>query len=42
MSQILVVNIDKSNCDSVKYVRRQYFDEQIILNSIHTEFEIRK
>ncbi|WP_195513946.1 DpnD/PcfM family protein [Turicibacter sanguinis] len=38
-----LVEVDGIGCDAVEYVRRQYLDEEIVLDSsdlIHTEFQI--
>ncbi len=43
LQRLIEVDIDEMDGDAVEYVRRQYLDEEIILDSsdlVHTEFQI--
>ena len=43
LERLIEVDVDEIDCDAVEYVRRQYLDEEIILDSsdlVDTEFEI--
>ena len=45
LERLIEVDVDEIDCDAVEYVRRQYLDEEIILDAddlVHTEFEIMK
>lgn len=45
LERVIEVDIDEIDCDAVEYVRRQYLDGEIILDSsdlVQTEFEIMK
>lgn len=45
LERVIEVDVDEMECDAIEYVRRQYLDEEIILDAddlIHTEFEIMK
>ena len=45
LERLIEVDVDEMDCDAVEYVRRQYLDGEIILDSsdlVHTEFEIMK
>lgn len=45
LQRLIEVDIDEMDGDAVEYVRRQYLDGEIILDSsdlVHTEFEIMK
>ena len=43
LERLIEVDVDDIDCDSIKYVRQQYLDEEIILDSsdlVDTEFRI--
>ena len=43
LQRLIEVEVDDIDCDVIEYVRNQYHDEEIILDSsdlVHTEFEI--
>lgn len=43
LQRLIEVNVDEIDCEPIEYVRNQYHDEEIILDSsdlVHTEFEI--
>ena len=45
LERLIEVDIDEMDGDAVESIRRQYLDEEIILDSsdlVHTEFEIMK
>ena len=45
LERVIEFDVDEMDCDAVEYVRRQYLDGEIILDSsdlVHTEFEIMK
>ena len=45
LERVIEVDVDEMDCDAVEYVRRQYLDGEIILDSsdlVHTEFQIIK
>ena len=45
LQRLIEVDIDEMDGDAVESIRRQYLDEEIILDSsdlVHTEFEIMK
>lgn len=45
LERVIEVDVDEIDCDAIEYVRRQYLDEEIILdadNLVYTEFEIMK
>ena len=45
LERLIEVDVDDIECDAVEYIRRQYLDEEIILDSsdvVHTEFQIMK
>ena len=45
LERVIEVNVDEMDGDAVESIRRQYLDEEIILDSsdlVHTEFEIMK
>ena len=45
LERLIEVDIDETDGDAVESIRRQYLDEEIILDAddlIHTEFEIMK
>ena len=45
LERLIEVDINEIECDAVEYVRRQYLDEEISLDSsdlVHTEFQIMK
>ena len=45
LQRLIEVDIYEMDGDAVEYVRRQYLDEEIILDSsdlVHTEFQIMK
>ena len=45
LQRVIEVDVDEMACDAVEYIRRQYLDEEIILDSsdlVYTEFQIMK
>ena len=45
LERLIEVEVDDINCDPIEYVRQQYLDEEIILDSsdlVDTEFQIMK
>ncbi|MTP78853.1 hypothetical protein GMB70_09295 [Turicibacter sanguinis] len=45
LERLIEVDIDEMDGDAVESIRRQYLDEEIILDAddlVHTEFEIMK
>ena len=45
LERLIEVDIDEKDGDAVESIRRQYLDEEIILDAddlVHTEFEIMK
>ena len=45
LQRLIEVDIDEMDGDAVESIRRQYLDEEIILDAddlVHTEFEIMK
>ena len=43
LERLIEVEVDDINCDPIEYIRQQYFDEEIILDSsdlVDTEFRI--
>ena len=43
LERLIEVEIDDINCDPIEYIRQQYLDEEIILDSsdlVDTEFRI--
>lgn len=45
LERLIEVEIDDINCDPIEYIRQQYLDEEIILDSsdlVDTEFRIRE
>ena len=45
LERVIEVNVDEIDCDAVESIRRQYLDEEIILDAddlVQTEFEIMK
>ena len=43
LERLIEVEVDDINCDPIEYIRQQYLDEEIILDSsdlIDTEFRI--
>ena len=43
LERLIEVDVDDIDCDPIKYVRQQYLDEEIILDSsdlVDTEFRI--
>ena len=43
LQRVIEVDIDDIDCDPIEYVRQQYHDAEIILDSsdlVHTEFEV--
>ena len=45
LERLIEVDIDDIDCDPIEYVRQQYLDEEIILDSsdlVDTEFRIRE
>lgn len=43
LQRLIEVDADEIDCDAVEYVRRQYLDAEVILDSsdlVHTEFEV--
>ena len=45
LERVIEVNVDEMDGDAVESIRRQYLDEEIILDAddlVHTEFEIMK
>ncbi|WP_350022586.1 DpnD/PcfM family protein [Turicibacter sanguinis] len=45
LERLIEVDVDDIDCDPIEYVRQQYLDEEIILDSsdlVDTEFQIMK
>ena len=45
LERLIEVEVDDIECDPIEYVRQQYLDEEIILDSsdlVDTEFRIRE
>ena len=43
LERLIEVEVDDINCDPIEYIRQQYLDEEIILDSsdlVDTEFRI--
>ena len=43
LERLIEVEVDDINCDPIEYIRQQYLDEEIILDSsdlVETEFRI--
>ena len=43
LERVIEVNVDEIDCDAVESIRRQYLDEEIILDSsdlVDTEFRL--
>ena len=43
LQRLIEVDVDEMDCDPIEYVRNQYYDEEIILDSsdlVDTEFTI--
>ncbi len=43
LQRLIEVDVDEIDCHAIEYVRKQYHDEEIILDSsdlVETEFEI--
>ena len=45
LERLIEVEVDNIDCDPIEYIRQQYLDEEIILDSsdlVDTEFRIRE
>ena len=45
LQRLIEVDVDEMDCDPIEYIRQQYLDEEIILDSsdlVDTEFRIRE
>ena len=45
LERLIEIDVDEIDCDAVESIRKQYLNEEIILDSsdlVHTEFQIMK